>query len=492
MKKVLVVDDDLLITSSLNMVLNKLNYQSFVYNSPIEAARSMLHQTFDLVISDINMPEASGIDFLLWIKKNYPETKVAIITSETDKKYPEIARLQNVVKFIRKPLELNSFNEVMDYCLKDESNIVGKTVTISFFDFIQMIAFLNINKKICIVDNKQRKGFVYIKNGNVNHANYLDKTGESAFYEIIKNQEGYFFEEAYNEPNEISITTPISKLILNSARIKAENDLLNSEKINIDKLKKDAKVLLLDSSDIFNQILIEKYLEKFHIKTDIADSYNDLMQLVMQVKYDLIILDMNILKSLDYGIMLDVLLQNNQDSEIIVFMDFNDNRNQINMKTKVNFIDKPVDIKMFNSLITRILDNNKNTDNTIGTVGNISFSDLMQIIGFDGKKRIIEINDLTFDKKGLVCIEEGCLTYAQFDDLHGVEAFYHILDIKSGLFDELKEYKVTESKKLGLINSLIMNYAEKKDSENFNKHSNEKNGYVYSFSSLKIDKLLDN
>ncbi|MBC7474891.1 MAG: response regulator, partial [Candidatus Sericytochromatia bacterium] len=479
-------------TSTLNIVISKLGYQSFVFNSPIDAAKAMLEQQFDLVISDINMPEASGMDLLLWIKKNYPLTKVAIITSETDKKYPEIARLQNVVKFIRKPLDLINFDKIMDYCLIKDSKIFGKTETIGLFDFIQMIAFLSIDKKICIIDNNQQKGFVYIKNGNVNHAEYLNKIGDNAFYEIIKNQGGSFFEESYIEPNEISIHKPISKLILNSARIRAENEILELEKINIDKLRKNVKILLLDSSDMFNQIMIEKYLETFSLKSDIAKDYNDLMQLVMINKYDLIIIDMNIIISLDYGTILDILLQNNTQSEIIVFMDFNDDKNKVNMKTKVNFIDKPIDLKMFNSLINKILSTEPISNNNIGSVGNISFSDLMQIIGFDGKKRIFEINDLTFDKKGVVSIEKGCLIHAEFDDLFGEDAFYRILDITSGLFNELKEFKLIETEKNGLINSLLMSYAEKKDRENLEINTKDNDGYVYSFNSSIIDKLINN
>ncbi len=257
MEKILIVDDDITITSSLGLAAGKAGYDVVTFNSPIQAAQEMQKQNFDLVISDINMPEVTGIDLLLWIKKYHPDTKVAIVTSEEDSKYPEIAKKQNVVKFIKKPLDFSNIRNILQFCLRNEDKVQGHFSKVTFFDFIQMIAFLNINKKICINVEDNKVGYVYVKNGNINHAEFGDLKGEYALYEIIKNNKGSFYEQDYEEPEQITINKHISKLILNAARVRDEHDALESQDITKLQLDKGLKLLLSDD-DVFHQISLER------------------------------------------------------------------------------------------------------------------------------------------------------------------------------------------------------------------------------------------
>ncbi|MFN8577606.1 MAG: response regulator [Candidatus Sericytochromatia bacterium] len=486
MEKILIVDDDITITSTLGLAAGKLGYHVSTFNSPIKAAQTLKKEHFDLVISDINMPEVTGIDLLLWIKKHHPNTKVAIVTSEDDSKYPEIARKQNVVKYIKKPVDISNIENILKFCLRNEDKVQGHFSKVTFFDFIQMLAFLNVNKKVCINVEDKQMGYVYVKNGAINHAEYADLKGENALFEIIKNNKGSFYEIDYEEPSEITINKPISKLILTAARIRGEHEALEAQDITKLKLEKGLKVLLSDN-DAFHQIALEKFLSKLEFSVDFSDDTNQLINKLSMTKYNLLIVDFKTLELLDYGSIFDMILMNNNDIKIIVMMDTEEDKSKIKMQRQVSFIEKPVDLKSFGALISTLY-YQKEDPNILGTVVNVTFSELMQIVGFDGIKRIIGVKDLVFDKHGIVCIEGGNVIYANYDGEEGLQAFFNILDIKSAVFNQLQTYDVTGVKSIGNINSLLMQFAEQKDNQAI--QTDNKDNITYSSESLALDKLI--
>ena len=52
-----------------------------------DVVRLMNNRRADVVIMDINMPKMNGIQCTSWIKKNYPQTKVIILTMFPEKSY---------------------------------------------------------------------------------------------------------------------------------------------------------------------------------------------------------------------------------------------------------------------------------------------------------------------------------------------------------------------------------------------------------------------
>ena len=82
-KRVLIVDDeeDLTWSISKHLAKDKDKYELLAVNSAKEALKVLNKVPAELVISDIRMPEMSGLDLLLEIRQNYPSTKVIIMTA---------------------------------------------------------------------------------------------------------------------------------------------------------------------------------------------------------------------------------------------------------------------------------------------------------------------------------------------------------------------------------------------------------------------------
>lgn len=80
-KKILVVDDDQSVADSLSLILNEAGFAVTAAHS-FNAATSILQDTFfDLVITDLRLSDASGIDLTTHIKRQTPETEVILMTA---------------------------------------------------------------------------------------------------------------------------------------------------------------------------------------------------------------------------------------------------------------------------------------------------------------------------------------------------------------------------------------------------------------------------
>jgi CheY-like chemotaxis protein/anti-sigma regulatory factor (Ser/Thr protein kinase) len=110
MYTILVVDDEVAIRT---MLLDFLETKYTVVTAEnAEAALALCKtQSFDMVISDVNMPGMKGPDLLSRIKRTYPETRTVLITAYNVDDYIRMARKCNISNIIPKTSPFN-FSEL--------------------------------------------------------------------------------------------------------------------------------------------------------------------------------------------------------------------------------------------------------------------------------------------------------------------------------------------------------------------------------------------
>jgi CheY-like chemotaxis protein len=82
--RVLLVDDDPLVLEVLRTVLAESGFACRTALNGYEAIRILLDVPFDIVVSDLRMPNVSGFELLGIIRKHFPESAVIVISSEVD------------------------------------------------------------------------------------------------------------------------------------------------------------------------------------------------------------------------------------------------------------------------------------------------------------------------------------------------------------------------------------------------------------------------
>ena len=121
-KKILIVDDSLTIRTLEKNILMTANFYVETAKNPIEALKLMKYVQFDLIITDIEMPEINGIEFLSKLKSNetYAKIPVVVMSSLLDEKTKKECVSLGAENFIIKgDFKQNSFvDEISSILLK--------------------------------------------------------------------------------------------------------------------------------------------------------------------------------------------------------------------------------------------------------------------------------------------------------------------------------------------------------------------------------------
>jgi two-component system response regulator PilR (NtrC family) len=81
MANLLVVDDEKSICEMLDIAFRKLGHRVETVTSVQAALQKLESQIFDLIISDVKMPQSSGLDLLRSVRESHPDTLVILITA---------------------------------------------------------------------------------------------------------------------------------------------------------------------------------------------------------------------------------------------------------------------------------------------------------------------------------------------------------------------------------------------------------------------------
>ncbi len=100
-----IVDDEEMVLASLRSFLAlETDYEVLTFSSPLRALESIRESQIDLVISDYLMPEMTGIEFLLEVKKLQPYATRILLTGYGDKENAIRAINEvNLYQYIEKP-----------------------------------------------------------------------------------------------------------------------------------------------------------------------------------------------------------------------------------------------------------------------------------------------------------------------------------------------------------------------------------------------------
>ena len=104
---ILIVDDEQEIRDSLSEVLTDEGYLTYSAENGQVALEMMEEQHFDIVISDIKMPELDGVTLLQKIKELAPDTFVILITSYGSTETAIDAMRHGAIDYILKPIDFD-------------------------------------------------------------------------------------------------------------------------------------------------------------------------------------------------------------------------------------------------------------------------------------------------------------------------------------------------------------------------------------------------
>ena len=105
--RILIVDDEQPIRTLLARLLGTHGFDCLTAGSAAEARRLLATEQVALILSDVNMPGESGIEFAQEVGKDYPDIAIVMVTGLDDRRYAEAALEHGAYGYVLKPFKPN-------------------------------------------------------------------------------------------------------------------------------------------------------------------------------------------------------------------------------------------------------------------------------------------------------------------------------------------------------------------------------------------------
>ena len=116
--RALIVDDEPDIRELLSITLGRMQIQVATAADYASAVRQLGAERFDLVLTDMRLPDGDGLDLVEWIQAHRPGVPVAVITAHGNVEAAVRALKLGAFDFISKPLDLAALRRLITATLR--------------------------------------------------------------------------------------------------------------------------------------------------------------------------------------------------------------------------------------------------------------------------------------------------------------------------------------------------------------------------------------
>jgi len=114
----LIIDDEQDLLSLLSITLRRMGVESQKAGNVAEAKAQLDRKTFDLCLTDLRLPDGSGMEIVKYIQDNYSDTPVAVITAFGDPKTAVEALKLGAFDYIAKPIEVEQLQAIIESSMR--------------------------------------------------------------------------------------------------------------------------------------------------------------------------------------------------------------------------------------------------------------------------------------------------------------------------------------------------------------------------------------
>ena len=118
---VLFADDSPSVRMIVNAILQTLEVQTIECKDGVEAIEYLQAHKVDVILLDLNMPRADGVEVTLKARENHSPnqfTPIVMLTTETGNDHKREGRDAGVTAWVEKPFEARVLLKVVNKCLK--------------------------------------------------------------------------------------------------------------------------------------------------------------------------------------------------------------------------------------------------------------------------------------------------------------------------------------------------------------------------------------
>lgn len=124
--RILVIDDDLVACKLLTEMLQQSGYDVDYCSDPIKGIQKLSEQPYDVVVTDLKMPKANGLELLREAKRQSEKTQVILISAFGDERVWVESLGMGAYDFIPKPFKKREIIEVIREALDQQARMMPR------------------------------------------------------------------------------------------------------------------------------------------------------------------------------------------------------------------------------------------------------------------------------------------------------------------------------------------------------------------------------
>jgi two-component system response regulator PilR (NtrC family) len=117
-KRALIIDDEPDIRELLEITLGRMNIDTTAAENVTRATELLNNESFDLCLTDMKLPDGSGLEIVDHITQSVPNLPVAVITAHGNMDTAISALKAGAFDFVQKPVDLEQLRSLVDAALK--------------------------------------------------------------------------------------------------------------------------------------------------------------------------------------------------------------------------------------------------------------------------------------------------------------------------------------------------------------------------------------
>jgi chemotaxis signal transduction protein/CheY-like chemotaxis protein len=127
--KILLAEDAKIMRRIEIKALNELGYSNIIEANDGAEAIELLDESIDLIISDWNMPNKSGLELLTWVRadEKFKKTPFLMATAQSDKEHLKKAEDAGTNGFIAKPFANDELKDAIDRAFGKEVEVIAES-----------------------------------------------------------------------------------------------------------------------------------------------------------------------------------------------------------------------------------------------------------------------------------------------------------------------------------------------------------------------------
>lgn len=125
----LIIDDEADIRELLDLTLSRMDVDCHLAANCKQAKALLGSQSFDLCLTDMRLPDGSGIEIVKFINEHHPSTPVAVITAHGNTDAAIDSLKSGAFDFVSKPVDLSDLRNLVATALKLRPAQAATTVT---------------------------------------------------------------------------------------------------------------------------------------------------------------------------------------------------------------------------------------------------------------------------------------------------------------------------------------------------------------------------